>query len=173
MALQVKAILSPFHIPHLPIIQDMRSRMVDTASHQHNMVLFVAPHVGKLAVFGTYGCAGKNAPSPKSLTHTGPVTPTCTSRARTHQRYPRNIHAKLQSQTHAACSEAAKDLLDWLADRPGAPQPAVMLDTSPSTAGRRLKANRDLTADEVLLSVPLTHVFADTEVCCHLCVMVD
>ena len=149
----------------------MRSRTVDSASFQHNMVLFVARHVGKLAVFGTHGCAKKNAPGPRSLA--GPVSPVCTSRARTHKRYTRSIHAESQLQTHAACSEAATDLLDWLADRPGALQPAVMVDTSPSTAGRRLKASRDLAADEVLLSVPLTLVFADTEVCWHLCIVVD
>ena len=56
-------------------------------------------------------------------------------------------------------------LLDWVADQPGALQPNVAVDASPSAAGRRLKATCDVQTGDVLLSVPLKSVFADLEVC--------
>lgn len=71
-------------------------------------------------------------------------------------------------QQQAPSPEAAKDLLNWLADRRGAIRTAVEVDKSPSTAGRRLLANRNLAANEVLMSVPLTSVFVDIEVSCQL-----
>ena len=61
--------------------------------------------------------------------------------------------------------EPADLLLDWVAGQPGALQPNVTVDTSPSAAGRRLKATCDVDAGDVLLSVPLKVVFADLEVC--------
>jgi len=71
-------------------------------------------------------------------------------------------------QQQVPSSEAAKDLLNWLADRPGAIRTAAEVDESPSTAGRRLLASRNFAADEVLMSVPLTSVFVDIEVSCQL-----
>ncbi len=71
-------------------------------------------------------------------------------------------------QQQAPSPEAAKDLLNWLADRRGAIRTAVEVDKSPSIAGRRLLANRNLAANEVLMSVPLTSVFVDIEVSCQL-----
>jgi len=72
------------------------------------------------------------------------------------------------TQQQFLSSEAAKDLLNWLADRRGAVRTAVEVDESPSTAGRRLLANRNFAADEVLMSVPLASVFVDIEVSCQL-----
>ncbi len=71
-------------------------------------------------------------------------------------------------QQQVSSSEAAKDLLNWLADQRGAIRTAVEVDESPSTAGRRLLAGRNFAADEVLMSVPLTSVFVDIEVSCQL-----
>ncbi|KAL0041762.1 hypothetical protein WJX79_003758 [Trebouxia sp. C0005] len=66
-------------------------------------------------------------------------------------------------QQQVSSSEAAKDLLNWLADQRGAIRTAVEVDESPSGAGRRLLAGRNFAADEVLMSVPFTSVFVDIE----------
>ena len=52
-------------------------------------------------------------------------------------------------------------LLDWVASQNGALQPNIVVDASASTAGRRLRAIRHQDPDDVLLSVPLSAVFAD------------
>ena len=65
-------------------------------------------------------------------------------------------------------ANAALRLLDWVADLSGASQPAVMVDASNYSAGRRLKAVRDFLADEAILTVPLTAIFADVEVLARL-----
>ena len=61
-------------------------------------------------------------------------------------------------------ADSAGVMLDWIADLPGALRPNVSVDHSSTTAGRRLKATRDLTVDDTVISVPLTAVFADNEV---------
>ena len=77
-----------------------------------------------------------------------------------------DVNKSIQQQVSS--SEAAKDLLNWLADQRGAIRTAVEVDESPSTAGRRLLAGRNFKADEVLMSVPLTSVFVDIQVSCQL-----
>lgn len=57
-------------------------------------------------------------------------------------------------------------LLDWIANH-GALQPDVVVDGTASTAGRRLMTTGEQVSDDVLISVPLSAVFADLQVCCE------
>ena len=61
----------------------------------------------------------------------------------------------------------ADSLLDWIASQKGALQPDVVVDSTASTAGRRLMATCEQAPDDVLVSVPLSAVFADLQVCCE------
>lgn len=55
-------------------------------------------------------------------------------------------------------------LLDWVTSQNEASPPTVIVDSTASTAGRRLRATREQEPDDVLLSLPLSAVFADLEV---------
>ncbi|DBA83723.1 TPA: hypothetical protein ACH3X1_006258 [Trebouxia sp. C0004] len=92
-----------------------------------------------------------------------PCTSGVASLARANRWCTRCSDVSKSMQQQLASSDAATDLLKWLADRRGAIRTAVEVDESPSTAGRRLLASRNFAADEVLMSVPLTSVFVDIE----------
>lgn len=81
-------------------------------------------------------------------------------------------YRRVQTSTRVRCnaqeviSAPANFLLDWVASQKGAVQPNVVVDRTASIAGRCLRAVREHEPDDVLLSVPLSAVFADLEVRC-------
>lgn len=81
-------------------------------------------------------------------------------------------YRRVQTSTRVRCntqeviSAPADFLLDWVASQKAAVQPNVVVDRTASTAGRCLRAVREQEPDDVLLSVPLSAVFADLEVRC-------
>lgn len=122
----------------------------------------------------TIGCSvGRVKITDRCMTSTSrSFKPSCTSGfaplARANSWCARCSGVSKLCQQQVSSSEAAKDLLNWLADQRGAIRTAVEVDESPSGAGRRLLAGRNFAADEVLMSVPFTSVFVDIEVPCQL-----
>ncbi|KAA6419268.1 MAG: hypothetical protein FRX49_10792 [Trebouxia sp. A1-2] len=118
----------------------------------------------------TIGCSvGRVKITDRCMTSTSrSFKPSCTSGfaplARANSWCARCSGVSKLCQQQVSSSEAAKDLLNWLADQRGAIRTAVEVDESPSGAGRRLLAGRNFAADEVLMSVPFTSVFVDIEV---------
>lgn len=78
----------------------------------------------------------------------------------------RRVQASTRVQPKEVIVAPADLLLDWVANQKGALSPNVVVDRTASTAGRCLRATREQAPDDVLLSVPLSAVFADLEVCC-------
>lgn len=158
----VKALHSPVHLPY-PVryvlaVQDI----LIPVNSQAKMALDVAGH-----------CLGRVMITDRSkLLTSRSLNRPCTSgvaplaRATSWSARCSDVNKLIQQQLPS--SKAAKDMLNWLADRRGAIRTAVKVDESPSTAGRRLLANRNFAADEILMSVPLTSVFVDIEVSCQL-----
>ncbi len=126
-----------------------------------NIPLCGFDHSAKSAVLTSCGLHS-SAASPRSIS--GPLGVSCASRAYALQSFRLATVTQAQSRAGFTSSAAAHKLLDWIADLPGALQPAVMVDTSLSTAGRRLRARRHLAADEPVMAMPMTSVFADCEV---------
>ena len=110
-----------------------------------------------------YVCTGLSTVRPRHVQHQSALSLTrqyC-ELARPHL----SVRAVCVRNSASQTVQAPADLLlNWIADQPGAIRPKVLVDSSPSAAGRRLQAAEHADADDVLLSVPLTTVFADIEV---------
>ena len=103
------------------------------------------------------------------LYYLGPESPRLISPRRYRCARYRCIRTSIRVQCSATevILDPADLLLDLIASQNGPLQPNVVVDDTASTAGRCLRATREQKPDEVLMSVPLSAVFADLQVCCE------